>query len=410
MSQSVESRFREYEDRVLFGLFLVLAILVVLFRGQPVLDMLDGWAAGGEPFEAMSARLEGGLPLVLRVGIGGLYAAIHAVVAGLAGLFFADPAASPLFQGEQWPFQAVPTATVEDVYIPLISMFATRAIALLPVLVVIRRLFPSFAASALVLVVVFSALGGWPPVLVNGFFAAMRAVMDWPLAYFHFSQTFLAMDYAAIGGVAFLAFVLAGGRTPGFVVTAAMAAVLQACFENLGFVTGVAVFLFVLSEPDGRPWRQRLRTATGHLFSAGLASIAALAAIMALVFTVGHVPSAGGEFGGISAYLAEKWSFAREFYLNPKFSAALVATLLVFPVAIGAPLGLAAGALCPAVERAAIARQIRALAAVSAAFVLACVIGSIVSGYLSDMGRQFIPLVVTLLLLSAKSAQWLRAR
>ena len=158
-------------------------------------------------------------------------------------------------------------------------------ILLYPVFLTCRRIFDGLAERLLFLLIVFSVLIGWHPVLINVFWI-LPLFIDWPRSYYLFSQEARHYDFGAISVtlLALLYLVRPGPRSR--VVLFVFAAFAQATMENLGVVFAVAVFFASLNaQPRLASLRSLRRPLVDSLnASAGAVTTAVLLSAMFYLF------------------------------------------------------------------------------------------------------------------------------
>ncbi|MGE4279552.1 MAG: hypothetical protein AB7G62_08195 [Magnetospirillum sp.] len=317
-----------------------------------------------------------GLPVSLRIGGSLVGCAYYWLIHAVGNLMMIAPESQPLFipPPADWPVKWWSRQDFFVHFATVASLYAARLTLLVPIVLLARRMLASPYAQTAYVVVVLVTLGGTPPMAVSAFFQAMRQVVDWPLGYYNFGHELLLADFAAIGFVNLLLLVLASPAGSNTTRVAILAAIGQLCFENLGFVTGVAAGLTALLSGQGR--RQALRL----FVAAGLASAPIMAVLVTLDLTMMTKVVEGG--GSTLGYFSSKWlTVARQNFLWIKLVIAHLISLSVFPLLGGLILRLTQRQRPQYTWR-------NAALAVTAAVATSLVLGSLVSGFFPDFGRQ----------------------
>jgi hypothetical protein len=391
MTRLAKSRALEALPIVTFVLFGLVAIAA---RSQPLPVELPFGMTGRQT--AWDGFVFSGLPVALRLGAALISDLYHWLFAAIGHLMMIAPDSQPLFvpPPPDWPVKWWGEADFFGWYAPFLALYATRLTLLVPVYVLARRFLPTPATQALAIALVLVTIGGWPPILVSAFLGTMRRVIDWPLAYYNFGHELMLSDFAAIGFAHLLVLTLASplGLRAGRI--ALLAAAGQFFFENLGFLTGVAAATAALLHGD--------RNGGGMRVAIRLLAVAALASAPVLAFLLvaklafaGDVIEGGGSTTG---YLLSKWqSVARQNFLWFKLVVAHMVSLSVYPLAFGALFGLVLRVRGGLAE----APSWRIASAAVLAGGLACMaVGSLVSGFFPDLGRQVAFLISVLPILA----------
>ena len=169
-----------------------------------------------------------------------LHLALRSTLEAVSALFFLGPDAGPLAVPSPWAF--ADTAHTRAVAVGLVALYGYQLLLALPVYWLAVHLFPGPLGRAVYVAVILGALGGWPAVLVNAWFAFAGLFVDWPLAYYNFAHPLEPYDWAGIGFVHLLALAILRGMT-GPLPALALAVLGQVMMDNLGLVTGLALGL-----------------------------------------------------------------------------------------------------------------------------------------------------------------------
>lgn len=373
-----EPRHRPWLDYLPLAVFLLMGVVTVAARSLPFPMLLNDLAR--QEWDPYPYFLHTSLPVSLRLGGTLLFWGIEQVLILLGHLAMIAPDRQPLFlpPPSEWPVKWSSTGEFQGQFAPLAAHLGAKLLMLVPILLVVRRFHLSPLMRGAHLLVVLVTLAGWPPVLVSAFYTLARKVIDWPLGYYNFGHELLMADFAAIAFVHLLILVLAapGGLRARRI--AAMAVLGQLCFENLGFITGVAAALAAL----GRPMEQGggRRPALRLFLVAGFASAPVLAGLVALKLSLEPLTV------GVDGYFLEKWTtVARQNFQWIKLVIAHGATMAFFPLAFAGLLGWAARrggwTVGDGLGRSAVI-------AVTLAGLTSILVGSLFSGFFPDMGRQ----------------------
>lgn len=333
-----------------------------------------------------------------------LHLALRSALEAVSALFFLGPDAGPWAVPSPWGF--ADTAHTRAVAVGLIALYGYQLLLALPVYWLAVRLFPGALNRAVYVAVILCALGGWPALLVNGWFVFAGLFVDWPPAYYNFAHPLLPFDWAGIGFVHLLALAILRGLT-GLRPALALAVLGQVMMDNLGLVTGLALGLAAWTSGG---WRK----GAAALAAAGAGSVAVFAAV-ALVGEAnweqaGWSRAAGEQ--GVAAKLAAWWGYYWEIQGKYNFqwwnvTVANFISLMVWPAIAGLVLGFSfatrrGGASVP--------DALRALGFPALGFFVTLLIGLGKSGFGSDMGRQVMPLVTLMIPLAAMAGERLCLR
>jgi hypothetical protein len=369
---------RPVVDRLPLVVFLTMGLVAVAARSMPLTYMIDQLQAAGQLTERTMLG-PGGLPVSLRVGASLVYLMLERMLSLLGELAMIAPDSQPWFlpPPDDWPKKWLTETAYDGLFVPLAASFAAKMLLLTPIYLAARRMHGAPWRQAAHIGLVLITLAGWPPIMVSLLFMAARGLVDWPIGYYNFGHELLPADFAAIGFVYLLLINFAQPAGLRLWRVMLLAALGQVFFENLGFVTGCAAALTAVGSLESR----RVRTAWRVFVAAGLASAPAMVALLA--FRLWQSSDTSG--GGIDGYFNDKWlTVARQNFLWIKVAGAHAISLSVFPIAFGALLGLTARGKGGGDWG---GWQVSAIAVASGAFVSIC-LGSLVSGFFPDLGRQ----------------------
>lgn len=389
----------------LFLLFLFLIAVFMAVRDGGVRGSLTNPNHQLEEFSQIASGCNS-FPFCLRIGSSLLGEGIQSLTVGVVNAFISvDPAS---FGGEG-------QLTADTRMAKLLGSVLFRIIVLLPIFLVAMLLFERAWAKAGFLVLTFLALTGWGPWLYAPWYNFVRKFVDWPVAWWDFFTGVPYFGFASIGFVFLLLAYLAARRPVRLWEMAALAALGQSIVENLGLVTGVAVFLFTLLTDRRAGWWRSVALASRRIAACGLASLLVLVLSMVLVnpqFTDARSPGMveQGGFALAVRFLQEHWEAYGRLNLQAiDIVTANVFTLLWPPLLFGGLFGLV---LAMVQEMSDEEVRIRAAAGISAAggFAASLGVGLFMSGIQSDMGRQILPLIGVCFFAGIYIAAWTARR
>ena len=272
----------------------------------------------------------------------------------------------------------------KESFLFILGEIMARFLFLSPILLCVFTLYQSFLLRALMMVSIFMTICGWArsnPLFTEQFFA-----------YY---------DFASIGFILLLFFLISKEKTRGFLAAAATLVFGQLIFENLGIVTGVAIAFFTFAASD-HSISLRIKKAVRRLFELALVSIGTVIALYTLILSVNGGVSDGA--GVLSEYFSDAWAtYGRinfqEFHdIRENFF-----EMIAYPSASGILLGLIAipNILSSATALKHIKIQFWAAFGIWLGLFCTVIIGMFVSGLYYEMGRQLIPLCIATTLIWA---------
>lgn len=388
--------------------FLVLALNAVLVRA----NMSHPIGAYETASEFHALPLCDALIPCVRAGVPLISAATIRFQEWLAALSFTDLSTSRFEQSSRWKHHELSGENVRRYVAAPAAWLTVRILPLTAVLAVALLLFRTFGQKVTFLVVTLFALAGWNPTLVGLYFHAVNLIFDWPNPYFLFGIFVGIHELWAIGFIMLLFLFLATRQSPRGYEIAAVAAFGQLFMENLGIATTIAVFLRTLLHPDPvalpYPWRTAgRRLAAG---AAGTVLVAGLLAYVVLKDTSGPAKLyQGGQVPAVLDVFVWHWNeYGRVNFAKWPFIVANLITLCFYPALLGAILGWLSGKNADTdIEQ--IRQAWFAAVATTAAFVATLFVGMFISGMMSDLGRQAMPLVCLTVPLAIKGCElWRR--
>ncbi len=358
------------KNTILVGIFLIFSFIALAIRDTEILRfVLEGKLVRFSD-ASQKAELCGYLPACLRVGSAWLSSGLQTLMIELSRLVD--------LPADRHRPELLSIAGKES-FLFIMGEVVSRLIVLTPIFLGISLLYRSFALRALLMISVFMTLSGWAR--SNPLFT---------------EQFFVYYDFAAVGFVFLLFFLVATEKTKGFFGAAATLILGQLIFENLGIVTGVAVAVYSFAASDrSLGLGARSAMATKRLLAMAAVSIAALGALYIAMQTANDWEQVEGS--GFFEYFTIAWNeygranFADFHDIKENFfeiiaypsASGLLLGLLVIPRALSSP---------EALQR--LRRQFHAALGIWTGFMCTLVIAMFFSGLYYEMGRQLIPLCV----------------
>jgi hypothetical protein len=282
-----------------------------------------------------------------------------------------------------------------------------RLLVLLPLLLVVHRITVRPAATSVLILLAFAAMLGWSPALYLPMIEFYSLFADWPRYYWDYTLPLQFYDYISIGFLFFLLWRLSRAAMPGYRECILLVVGGQLLFENLGMLTGVAIFLRCLALPEGE---SRIAPAFKRLVVSGVASVIAMAVMLTLIqLNMGQSASSHGDTLG-SYFESYSALVANNIQALPIIIANFI-NLLTLPVVIGGLGGLLLARLEGAGHGQGAAKRLAVAAvAISAGFASTLCIGFFVNSFLSETGRQILPLITMTTMASCLTVRWLVVR
>ena len=387
--------------------FVALALFAIAFRSQIGTFLFGrGDAFVADHAEWLNVCIGAGRPC-LRTVTALMGQGLEGIFGGIAGLFYWDVSSSAFFMGSPWDTKDLPAETVQNLIVPVIAYAALVLVLLYPVFVTCRRLFNGLAERLLFLLVVFSVLIGWHPILINVFFNFATLFIDWPRSYYLFSQQALHYDFGAIS-VALLALLyLSRPGSRSRVALFVFAAFAQATMENLGVVFAVAVFFASLNAQPRPATLRSLRRPLADVFtaSAGAVATAVLLSAMFYLFAGNADPEATRPSASTGFLSDAYWGMVQNNFDWIRTITANVVSMTIFPVLGGMAIGIVTAWRRPLTDGT--QRQAALAVAVTGAglvvgLLLTVVIGLFFVAYPAEMGRQLLPLAIIAIIPAAR--------
>ena len=358
------------KNTVLVGIFLIFAFDSLAIRDTEILRfVLEGklvrFSDGSQ-----KAELCGYLPACLRVGSAWLSVGIQNLLIELSRLID--------LPADRHNPELLSIAGKES-FLFVMGEVISRLVVLTPIFLGASMLYRSFALRALLIISVFMTLSGWAR--SNPLFT---------------EQFFVYYDFAAVGFVFLLFFLIATEKTKGFFGAAATLVLGQLIFENLGIVAGIAIAIYSFAGSDhSLGLSARTAMAMKRLLAMAAVSIVALGVLyLAMQIANDWEQIEGSSFSG---YFTIAWNeygranFADFHDIKENFfeiiaypsASGLLLGLLVIPRALSTP---------EAMQR--FQTQFHAALGIWIGFMCTLVIAMFLSGLYYEMGRQLIPLCV----------------
>ena len=185
-------------ERALVVCFIALVLFTIAFRSQVGTFLFgDDDAFVADYTHWLDVCIGAGRPC-LRSVTALMGQGLEGIFGGIAGLFLLGCVVQRIFKGSPWDTKDLPAETVQNLIVPVIAYVSLVLVLLYPVFVTCCRIFDGLAERLLFLLIVFSVLIGWHPVLINVFFDFATLFIDWPRSYYLFSQEARHYDFGAI--------------------------------------------------------------------------------------------------------------------------------------------------------------------------------------------------------------------
>lgn len=327
-----------------------------------------------------------------------LLSGLEALLAGINFFTFRNVELSFLFAGSPWGFKDFSAAPITPCFSKFIVYFSYICIVLAPVLAVVRNWYGSWTARFFILFVIMLSMIGWPPIVPNLVFMAGGAIVDWPRSYYLFGEMYQPYDILAVGLIlAFCAYAVRRRNRRVWEV-AALVVVAQLTIEYLNLLFAAAMFAAILTDGALGALSLRLREAMRWFLIIMAASIASSLAVAGYFYISGGSLLADHNVSD-GIYVQNNFAWAKSVIAN--------LASMMFPAAI---IGFLAGAVAGVAQRGRrgdqiIKRDLAVLAAVTGAFLVVFGIGFFTASYPSEMGRQFMPLAVVVLLFGIRAGE-----
>jgi len=358
------------KNTVLVGIFLVFTFVALAIRDTEILRFVIEGKLVRFSDGSQKAELCGYLPACLRVGSAWVSVGIQHLLIELSRLM-------DLPADRHQP--ALLSVASKESFLFIMGEVLSRLIVLTPIFLGIFLLYRSFVLRALLMISVFMTISGW--------------ARSNPLFTEHF---FVFYDFAAVGFVFLLFYLIATEKTKSFFGAAVALVLGQLIFENLGIVAGIAITIYSFTESDhSLGLGERSALAMRRLLAMAALSIVTLG-ILYLAIQIandwekiegssflGYFTIAWNEYG--RANFKDFHDIKENFFEIIAYPSAsgLLLGLLVTPRALSTP---------EALKRFRI--QFHAALGIWVGFMCTLVIAMFVSGLYYEMGRQLIPLCV----------------
>lgn len=382
------------------ALFLSGALMVAMVRGDAVLMMahMAGAKASGI---CLLCDLGEACWVCQRSGAF-TYWPVHWLLDGISSLFFLGPDAGPLMRETPWGF--APTGLNRRAAVDLLALYLHRVVAVTPVFLVAATLFRNGILRLVYVVIILSALGGWPAAAVNAVFTLGSLVANWPPAYYNFAHPLMYYDWSAMGFMHLLVLYSLRVSVIRWWHALLLAALGQMVFDNLGLACGLFLTALCLQGGISRQWRRgALVLAAAGLGTVMVVMVQSKLGTMNMSGPGLQAANAAGTdiIARIKGYFSYYWEIQGKYnFLWFNVTLANLASLLILPALAGLVLGIAALRIDGADARRC-AEAVPSVAAAALSISVTFAIGLVVSAFGSDMGRQVMPLILLMVLLSA---------
>ena len=172
-------------ERALVVCFIALVLFTIAFRSQVGTFLFgDDDAFVADYTHWLDVCIGAGRPC-LRSVTALMGQGLEGIFGGIAGLFYWDVSSSAFFKGSPWDTKDLPAETVQNLIVPVIAYVSLVLVLLYPVWLPAAA-YSTVWLKTVFLLVVFSVLIGWHPVLINVFFDFATLFIDWPRSYYLF--------------------------------------------------------------------------------------------------------------------------------------------------------------------------------------------------------------------------------
>jgi hypothetical protein len=376
-------------------LFIILTLVLIAGR--------DAFLVVGDPLRAIApydetAFLCSGMPECLRIG------------SAWSWKIIAEPFHAAVIFLYPYDLPGLETITDEEYFVGAITMSAVlhRLLMLSPLLYVIATLTTNMRSGLILLLTAFMAMYGWGEWLYRPVIGFYSLFADWPVYYWDYAMLVISHDFASLGYLLFLLVRLSRPKFPSHGELVLLTLCSQLLFENLGVVTGIAVFFATLL---GSGEEGRLRKAFIRIGICAATSATAMLLLIALIQVV-NGGSATEHAGTISSYLDRYTALVANNIRALPIIIANFISLVTLPLLVGAIAGFLiarseAGSAGPA------GWQRRAAAAaigIVIGFAATLCVGFFVNSFLSETGRKNWGFLTMITIASAFTVRWLMTR
>ena len=168
-------------------------------------------------------------------------------VIGVSKLLFWNVAESLFFSGD--PDAIIQINERNPVYsfkystVPFIGLFIYILACLSSVYFFVVKFSDNFIVRYIFFIVLFYAILGWHPIIINTFFNFVTNFVEWPQYYFLYSEPYKRSDFLSLAFLLFSIHYLSTKWKGGLLPIAAISAIAQATFEYLGVVMILTILL-----------------------------------------------------------------------------------------------------------------------------------------------------------------------
>ncbi len=386
-------------DVLLIGLFFVCCIFVVFLRTQWSLYFDGESITSGFSFFGCLSELRPCTRILPSI----LHGASEFFAIGVSKLLFWNVAESLFFSGD--PDAVIQINERNSLYtfkystLPFIGLFIYILACLSSVYFFVVKFSDNFITRYIFFIVLFYAILGWHPIIINIFFNFVTIFIEWPQYYFLYSEPYKRSDFLSLAFLLFSIHYLSTKWKGSLLPVAAIAAIAQATFEYLGVVMILTILLLhCLESPRGdyklafyRLFKLAVASGSGAIITLILILIAGNLSGMRLMYDVNsdEVLNLGQLFSPEHnqrlAINLESWR--------------ILLAILVTMVAIPAIIGFFAGWLTTLIvgNHCNLDREVCRKIALSSlcvcfGYVVILMIGIFFIHYPSELGRQLMPL------------------
>jgi hypothetical protein len=275
--------------------------------------------------------------------------------------------------------------------IMILCLFVVRIILFSPILLVALNTYKNFLLRAMLIIILFLSVFGWAR--SNPLFS---------------EQVAFSYDFAAVGFLALLYFLLSSTRMRGLFVCSVTLIIGQLFFENLGIVVGIATSIFYWAMWQGKT-SDRFKMSFLRLSYMGLLSV--MTVVVSFICLDLGTNAAAGKSQAFS--LMEYFSNSYEMYGKENIKEIYdivenIIELLAYPILGGIILALMSTLIFKDSKKpiSVIRSEFWAGLSIWIGFMVTMIPAMFLSGLYYEMGRQLIPLACLTTIFVAKSVEY----
>ena len=254
----------------------------------------------------------------------------------------------------------------------------------------------------ILLLALFSAIGGWPEALITTMFRFFSVFLDWPHAYFLFQQKYNSYDFSAVFISFILLIYLSYREKFHFLELLCLSVIAQLTFEYLGLVFACGGFMRMYFDTNA-PYFSVNRILPAFILSV---QILVFAAIVAGVVTAFFFLNGGEVIGTVPGLSATEANFQTlpHFIWLVTFMISMLIPSCITGMTIGIAFGMIDGERFSSLM---FQKEFGATFGIFMGFILVMVAGLFTAYYPSELGRQMMPMSLITLVLTVKMGEYL---